>query len=955
MRLRITLATVPIVLLIWTGIGAYLLQKHQTDLESSEQASRNLTHAFEENIRRTIEAIDTTMRAARAARAHAPSQFDLKAWEHDSGVTRDLTLQLSFSDRNGDVVASNLATSSSKRTNIADREHFRIPREQPGDSLFISRPVIGRVSGRWSVQFVRKLFDESGAFDGVIVASLDPAFLSRFYTSLDVGNGALLLLGQDGIVRSVAPESVTALASDLSTTELMAGVARSSHGTVRMTGDMDKVDRTYSWRRVDPYGLIVVVGLSRDDALTGYQRDLRGCIALGLVLTSMTLLVTAILARNRRDALHLRNMLQAAVENISQGLLVVDLERKMPVLNARAAELLELPPHLARPGTGFDTLLEWQVANGEFDGEDAETVRALVRSGGLVQGESVYHRRRHNGTVLEIHTKVLESGLGVRTYTDITEQKRTAQILAEARDAAEAAARTRTEFLAVMSHEIRTPLNGVIGLAGLLEDMELAPAQREYVRLIRQSGDHLLELVNDILDFARLDADRVQLEDVDFDPGALIRDVAGMLRIQACTKGLSLSSVAAENLPTAVTGDLGRLRQILLNLVGNAVKFTDQGWVKLALAQEPAEDGHVRLLFSVADSGIGIEPEAIERMFQQFIQMDGSISRRFGGSGLGLAICRRLVELMGGSITVDSQPGIGSTFRFAVTLKLAEAHAIAVAETEPEPQTGQVLRVLVAEDNRTNRLVALRMLERLGHRADAVGTGVEAIAALAQDHYDLILMDVMMPEMDGLTATRHIRATESPSDRIAIIGLTAGTGEENLASCLDAGMDAATTKPITLDRLRAAIADGCVSSGKCLTVAKREGMTPQLRELSQMLGDDAVQEILHAFQEDTQSNLIRMRDAVERGDSKAIYALAHSVAGAARNVGADTLAERASALELAIGSSSSVQLASEVRALQTELDAALDGLGLGGSKQPKPGDSSGGGFLAEKHASSIGP
>jgi hypothetical protein len=201
MRARVALATLPLILLLWLGIGAFLWQKHNADLAAAAQESRNLTHAFEENIRRTIEAIDTTIRAVRVARAHDPDRFDLAAWERDSGLTRELTLQLALADRTGAIVASNLSSLTSAPANIADRAHFRGPRESPGDMLFISDPVLGRVSKRWSVQFVRKLFDAAGAFDGVIVASLDPAFLSRFYTSLDVGHGALMLLGQEGTVR----------------------------------------------------------------------------------------------------------------------------------------------------------------------------------------------------------------------------------------------------------------------------------------------------------------------------------------------------------------------------------------------------------------------------------------------------------------------------------------------------------------------------------------------------------------------------------------------------------------------------------------------------------------------------------------------------------------------------------------------------------------------------------
>jgi signal transduction histidine kinase/DNA-binding NarL/FixJ family response regulator len=986
MHARLILATAPVIILLWVGIGLYLVQKHRADLDGAAQESRNLSRAFEENIRRTVETIDTTIRTLRTARAHDPAHFDIVAWERDSGLTRDLTLQISLADRTGTVIATNLGLTTTP-VSIADRAHFRLARDQAGDALLISRPVVGRVSRQWSVQFVRSLFDAAGGFDGAVVASLDPAFLSRFYTSLDHGSGALLLAGQDGFLRAVAPGSVAHLDTDLSATELMQDGAAAAQGTMEMAATADAIDRIYSWRRVDPYGMIVAVGLSRADVLAEYRSNLRGCVAIGLGLTVVTLLVGMVLARNRRDLLRSREILLAAVDNISQGLMVIEPERDVSVLNARAVELLELPEELTKPGFAFGDLLTWQVEQGEFDGPEAEPVRALALAGGIERGTSVYQRTRRDGTVLEIRTKVLDSGLAVRTYTDITEQQHTAQVLADARDAAEAAMRARSEFLAVMSHEIRTPLNGVIGVAGLLEDMDLGPAQLEYVRLIRQSGDHLLVLVNDILDFSRLEAERVQLEEVDFDPMALVQGVVGMFMLQAGTKGLHLSAIVAEAMPAMVVGDPGRLRQVLLNLVGNAVKFTDHGWISLTLAHEPQEVGRVRLLFSVADSGVGIIPEAVERMFQEFTQMDGSISRRFGGSGLGLAICRRLVELMGGSITVESRPGAGSTFRFDVTLRLADrkvadlgaansaaafaaadlgaaalaaanrgaadlgaaalaaanrgaanptaanpaSAAASAADAAPGavPHTTPGLRILLAEDNPTNRLVALRTLERLGHRTDVVGTGAEAVAALALVRYDLILMDVMMPDMDGLTATRHIRTTEPEQTRIVIVGLTAGSSEENLAACLDAGMDAVTTKPITLARLRSAIAEGLAASGRHAGAEGPEPTTPRLRELAEMLGDDAVAEIVQAFTEDTGAHLTAMRAAAARGDSNALYRFAHSVAGAARNVGADALAERASALEETVGSLDPARIATEIAAMQQDLDAALQALAGG--------------------------
>ncbi len=932
MGVRTALATVPAIIALWLGIGAYLHQNYRTDMEETARDTRNFSHAFEENIRRTVEAIDTTIRAVRVARANDPAHFDIQAWEQDSGLTRELTLQVSFADRLGNIVTSNLGPTA-KPVSIADREHFRVPRDTPGDQLFISRPVLGRVSNRWSVQFVRKVYDANGRFDGVIVASLDPAFLSRFSASLHIGRGALLLTANDGIVRSVAPVGVSDLSADLSQTRLMAGVQAESQGTLETNDLKDGLSRIFSWRRVDPYGLVVVVGLSTADALAPYQRDLRVYVTTGILLTLITLLVGMALARNRRDLVRSREILRAAVDNISQGLFVVDSQRLVPVMNKRAAELLDLPPHLAKPGIRFDDLLNWQVESGEFNGPDAERVRALVRAGGIELGNSIYQRTRQNGAVLEFRTQALESGLAVRTITDITEQQHTAQVLAEARDAAEAAARARSDFLAVMSHEIRTPLNGVIGVAGLLEDMELGSAQRDYVRLIRESGDHLLELINDILDFSRLDAARVQLEEIDFDPAALLQGVADLFQAQAGIKDLRLTATTG-NMPRMVVGDPGRLRQVLLNLVGNAIKFTDKGWVKMTLAAEPVAEHQVRLAFSIADSGIGIAPEAIERMFQEFTQVDGSISRRFGGSGLGLAICRRLVELMGGTITVASEPGAGSNFRFNVTLRTAPSatEIVATPGQAVERQIQRPLRVLLAEDNATNQVVALRLLERLGHQGHAVGNGAAAVAALERSAYDLVLMDVMMPEMDGLTATRKIRLSEPPGAHITIVGLTAGSRAENLSDCLEAGMDAATTKPVTIARLRAAIAEARARSTPPPPVPP-VAPSSRLRELADELGEELVAEIVRTFAEDTRLQLTAMHEAASRGDGDALYRMAHSLAGAARNVGADALAVRASALEQGVGSLGRDQMVAEINAMQIDLDAALLDLGVGQPQQ----------------------
>ncbi|MBP7665756.1 MAG: response regulator [Burkholderiaceae bacterium] len=680
-------------------------------------------------------------------------------------------------------------------------------------ALAISTPIVNPVTAEAALYFARPVL--LGADAAVLLAEVPVGLVAGIAAqSVEIAGLTVTIERADGTLLASVPGD-----ERLGRRQLQQPLqAASATGTPWLgPGRLDGAPALLAVRNTLYPGVLLAAGLRLDVTLADDAADRRQVLLvaggfIGMLLAAAALLHGALVrqARAQVELAESKRMLEQAMASMNDGLLLLDRHQRVLAWNHRYVGLFPWLAPVLQGGVHFSVLARAAADALLPDGTQAERNDWVARRLAAERDDAPNLAQQVvGGRIVDTVRRAMPDGGSISVYRDITASERE---LSRAKAQAEAANEAKSRFLATMSHEMRTPLNGVLGMIHLLLGSALNPRQRQQALLIRSSGESLLAVLNDILDLSKIEAGRMDLELRPFHLGDTVRDVASLLSERAEARGLALQLNLPADLPKRLVGDASRLRQVLLNLVGNALKFTERGGVTVTLQHAPRPDDRVALTLQVRDTGIGIAPDVQARLFTRFTQADSSTARRYGGTGLGLAICREIVALMGGSIGVDSAPGQGSCFTVQLVLArapdAADAAAVLVTGHEPAaPASAPLppLRLLAAEDNSVNQILIKALAEGWGHPCDVVANGIEAVAQVQAATYDVVLMDIQMPEMDGETAARAIRALPGPVGRIPIIAMTANVMPEQRASYLAAGMDAVVSKPVEARALLAAL------------------------------------------------------------------------------------------------------------------------------------------------------
>ena len=951
---------------LWTGVAGQLSSESESQREEAARHAATTAATLDAHARRVFTQVHARLAAARDAAereaggdpaAIAAATLFERVRPADEAVSQALVIGADG------FILSAAPIAPAGHVLAGDRDFFLALAAGDGGRPYVSRPFVGRVTGAVAVAVAVRLSRRDGSFAGVLGATLDPADLLRPVIDAERDRGVILaLVGSDGVVRASSGDMVGAIGRDISASPLFWGMRAAPRGTLAVGSPSHPEDRLHvAFRHIPEVPLIAVAAMP--ETVIGAEiaaRSIPTLAAAAAVTLALVALFWALLlevgrrsrrekelaeervvleeanremARAKRQADEKSALLETTLANLSDGVTVFDANYRLVTWNDRLEEVIGLPGHLLFEGATYESIIRAQAEGGEFGSDDIETeVRRrldVVRAGSF----GVYERTRPDGRVIEIKRTGLPGGGFVTAYTDITPRRRGEEEMRRAREIAEAASAAKSSFVAVVSHEIRTPMNAVIGTLGLLVDTPLDTEQRRYVETARESAEHLLAIINDILDLSKIEAGKLVLEPSDFALAPLLAGSVELFRPAARERDLEIAVEVSPSLPPALRGDAGRIRQILLNLISNAVKFSQRGQIVVSVGPVTGEampTGTWRLRFSVADRGPGVPAEQRALLFQPFSQLEGPDSRRTGGTGLGLAICRRIVELLGGQVGIDARQGGGSVFWFI--LDLPEAERAPEAQAEPVPLAPpRRARVLLAEDSPANQLVAATLLRKEGHHVDVAGNGIEAVEATRTRPYDIVFMDMYMPEMDGLAATREIRALPGSASRVPIIALTANVMAGDRERFLASGMNGVLAKPVTGRMLSEALARHLPRvSAEAQAAEQAQAETgidaDHFARLRRGLSPDTLVMLIGACIDEVRQRSRTLDGAAAAADLPMLQREAHALRGGAANYGLRELADRAAAIERAARDGQGEEAIAIVRELGDVVDRALAAL-----------------------------
>jgi signal transduction histidine kinase/DNA-binding response OmpR family regulator/HPt (histidine-containing phosphotransfer) domain-containing protein len=944
LKVGILLAAAALAACAWAGaIMASRTQRTEELRTASAGVSGQATN-YVGMVHRDLLDIDQMLIILRMAREQSPNSFDLDAWRRRLANISQMVDKIFVLDAHGTVVASTRPDLVGR--NIADRPLFTAERATESLGPYIGPPVQSHGSGAWLMNVARRVDAPDGTFAGAVVISFDlPALADSISQRSRQSGDMVALVGENGVLPMLVLGTPRSPGGSIAATPLMAAI-RSGAASWIGPSPVDGVQRQFAIERVPDSDLHVVVGASVAAVTAGgiawrnqaYVFAAAITVLLAMMAAGLMLELGASRRREQRLAADRAELARANAEleqaragadaksaqlevtlaGMSDGVSLFNADLRLMQWNERYPDSCGVPREMLRVGLPIEDILRAQAEAGEFGvmadaaAVEAEVARrvASLRVGSRV---GVTERSRPNGRTLELRRDALPGGGFVTLYADITPRKQVEEAHRRARAVAEAAAEEKSRFVAVVSHEIRTPLNVTLNALGLLEQTELDPNQRRLTDMALQAGDALRGLLNDILDLSRMEVGRLALRPTEFALRPVLESVLAMFRNQAAQRGVELGLEIGPGVPDRIVTDPGRLRQVLMNLLSNATKFADPGPVMLTAYSE-IHGSRTVVRLAVRDCGPAIPEQDRARLFRPFSQLDGR--NEGSGAGLGLAICQILTSLLGGRIGCDVTGDGGKEFWITLALTETAAPAEPVAAVVNTARRSLRARILLVEDVPSNQTIIATMLRREGYAVEVAAEGEAAIRSAAARPFDLVFMDVHMPGLNGLEATRRIRTLPGPASTTPIVGLTADVAAEERRRCLDAGMIDVLGKPVARGSMIAMVERHMLGLGmekkaqgpamataglarvpaQAAATAAQNAASPteldpaRIASLRQDLPSGAFATLLDSCFNELRERLPRLEAMLATGDAAEIAAMSHAMAGAAASYGLQRLA-----------------------------------------------------------------